>query len=390
MQPDRLTAIRWNSEMNPTSTIKVRTIHPDSARGLTSLRFFAAMYVVLYHSLAPMVASVGRHPSIEKAISLGYVSVSFFFFLSGYILSVAYLSDGRSFPNKALFYSARFARIYPLYILTLILDTPDWFIAHARSYGGYLSAVRPTSIVFGEHVLMLQAWIPWQRGIDRPNWSLSVEAFLYLVFPFAAVFIWKLGSRAVSIFAIALWFGGQLLLMLGSHYFSIDTLMFLPISHLSTFLLGIALARWQVLNVHRVQSWPTWAVSLLLVSAGTETAFFVLCPELVPKQFLNDGLLAPIFAQVILAVSVNGRWPARLFGIRILRELGDASYALYLFHFPILHLAERFHLPHTWIVWGIYLLVCIGVSVLSFRYFETPFRFRVANYLTHGRLRAHG
>lgn len=237
---------------------------------------------------------------------------------------------------------------------------------------------------------MLQAWIPWQRGIDRPNWSLSVEAFLYLVFPFAAVFIWKLGSRAVSIFAIALWFGGQLLLLLGSHYFSIDTLMFLPISHLSTFLLGIALARWQVLNVHRVQSWPTWAVSLLLVSAGTETAFFVLCPELVPKQFLNDGLLAPIFAQVILAVSVNGRWPARLFGNRILRELGDASYALYLFHFPILHLAERFHLPHTWIVWGIYLLVCIGVSVLSFRYFETPFRFRVANYLTHGRLRAHG
>jgi peptidoglycan/LPS O-acetylase OafA/YrhL len=68
---------------------------------------------------------VEHHPSLEKAISLGYVSVSFFFFLSGYILSVAYLSGGHNFPSKANFYSARFARIYPLYILTIILDTPD-------------------------------------------------------------------------------------------------------------------------------------------------------------------------------------------------------------------------------------------------------------------------
>jgi len=336
-----------------------------------------------------MVAASAHHPSLEKAISLGYVSVSFFFFLSGYILSVAYLNGGRRFQGKARFYAARFARIYPLYIVTLILDTPDWFIAHARSYGGYLSAMLPTSMVFGEHVLMLQAWIPGQRGIDRPNWSLSVEAFLYLVFPFAAVLIWKLGSRAVGFLAIALWIGGQLILLIASSYFSIDTLMFLPISHLSTFLLGIALARWQNLNEHRIQSWTNWAVSLLLVSAGVETAVFMLWPELVPKQLLNDGLLAPVFAQAVLAVSINGRWPAVLFGNRILRELGDASYALYLFHFPILHVAERLHLPQTWAVWAIYLLLCIGVSVCSFRYFETPLRLHIAKTLARGSPRVH-
>lgn len=373
--------------MNQTLTTKVCATQPDSARGLTSLRFFAAMYVVLFHSLGQMVAGVEQHASIGKAVSLGYVSVSFFFFLSGYILSVAYLSGDREFPSKSIFYSARFARIYPLYLLTLILDTPDWFIAHARSYGGYLSTILPTAIVFGQHVLMLQAWIPGERGIDRPNWSLSVEAFLYLVFPFAAVLIWKLGSRAVVFLAIALWIGGQLILLIASGYFSIDTLMFLPISHLSTFLLGIAFARWQILNQHRIQSWPNWAVSLLLLSAGVETALLMLRPELVPKQFLNDGLLAPLFAQAVLAVSINGRWPAVLFGNRILRELGDASYALYLFHFPMLHIAERLHLPHTWAVWGIYLVLCTGVSVLSFRYFETPLRIRIADYLRHGGLR---
>ena len=101
---------------------------------------------------------------------------------------------------------------------------------------------------------MLQAWLPWQRGIDRPNWSLSVEAFLYLLFPFVAVYIWKLSSRAVCLLAPVLWIGGQLMILLASQWFSIDTLLWVPLVHLTTFLLGIALARWQYLNEHRFNS----------------------------------------------------------------------------------------------------------------------------------------
>jgi len=216
-----------------------------------------------------------------------------------------------------------------------------------------------------------------------------VEVFLYLLLPFAAVRIWKLGSKTVCIFAVALWVGGQLLLLLASSSMSLDTLMFLPISHLSTFLLGIALARWQVLNETWIQSWSGWVVSLLLLAAGAETALIVLRPEFVARRYLNDGLLAPVFAQIVLAVSINGRWPAVLFGNRILRELGDASYALYLFHFPLLHLIQRLHPPQTWAIWAVYLSLCICISILSFRYFEKPLRYRIANYLTHRRLQTH-
>jgi peptidoglycan/LPS O-acetylase OafA/YrhL len=355
-------------------------VSPDSSHGLTSLRFFAALYVVLYHTVSVMVASAENRPLIGRFLSLGYVSVSFFFFLSGYILSVAYLRPGYDLREKKHFYVARFARIYPLFVLTLLLDTPDWFVAHARNFGSYISALLPTAAVLLEHLLMLQAWVPSQRGIDRPNWSLSVEIFFYLLFPFLAVRIWSLRSARVAISAGALWIGGMLLLLAASNYVSIDTLMFLPVVHLSTFLLGITLARWQYLNGHRIQAWSSGFVTVLVVLAGVGTASLFHWQDTIPKQYLNDGLAAPIFALMILSVSINGRLPARIMGNRYLRELGHASYALYLVHYPIFHLAQRLHLPRTYGNYGMYLATCIGLSILSFRYLEMPLRSRIMTY----------
>lgn len=362
------------------SPIRVSSPDPDTYHGLTSLRFFAAFYVVLYHSLNPMVSGVEQHAFVQRAISLGYASVSFFFLLSGYILAVAYLKTGRDLRLRKRFYVARFARIYPLFALTLVLDTPDWFVAHARNFGGYLAALLPTTGVVFEHLLMLQAWFPSQRGMDRPNWSLSAEAFFYLLFPLIALRIWTLRSRAICLLALALWTGGQLLLLLADRYLSIDALMFVPLFHLSTFLLGITLARWQHLNKHRLNSLSNWSITLLLMIAGMATATFFIWPDLCAKQYLNDGLLAPIFAVMILVVSMDKRLPAKLLGNGVLRELGHASYALYLIHVPILHLAQHLHLPHTWTLYGVYLALCIALSLLSLNFIEIPLRGRVVSW----------
>lgn len=363
----------------PTTT---RINAPDAAHGLTSLRFFAALYVVFYHALEPLVASTTRHPAVLRAVSLGYVSVSFFFFLSGYILSIAYLKSNRNLGERKPFYIARFARIYPIFLLTLLLDTPDWFVSHARALGGYLHAIPTTAAVFTEHLVMLQAWFPAQRGIDRPNWSLSVEIFFYLLFPFLAVRIWHLSSRAITLFAITLWIAGQFLLVLAGHVLSVDALMFVPIFHLSTFLLGIALARWQFLNTQRIDTWSPTLISTLPIAALALTIPLLLHPDLIPKQFLNDGLLTPIFAVIILTVSLNHRPPARLLAHPALEQLGHASYALYLFHFPILHLVQRLHPPRVWPVFLLYLGVCIAASLVSFRFIELPLRSRIIARLT--------
>jgi len=103
-------------------------INLDYARprlpALTSLRFFAALHVVFFHFLAfKIFTSQGWFGQIS---SIGYVGVSFFFVLSGFILVYTY--EGRDISAGA-FWRARFARIYPALAFSLLLTGPFFFYA---------------------------------------------------------------------------------------------------------------------------------------------------------------------------------------------------------------------------------------------------------------------
>jgi peptidoglycan/LPS O-acetylase OafA/YrhL len=82
---------------------------------LTSSRFFAALYVVLFHlQTCQLIAG----PSwFRKFCSIGYTGVSFFFVLSGFILVYTYAGRDQSARE---FWRARFARVYPAYAFSLL------------------------------------------------------------------------------------------------------------------------------------------------------------------------------------------------------------------------------------------------------------------------------
>jgi peptidoglycan/LPS O-acetylase OafA/YrhL len=108
--------------------------------------------------------------------------VSFFFALSGFVLTWSL----RPADTKRAFYRRRFARVYPLHLVTLLLAVPFFlFVGKGFDPGQLVSAGG-----------LLQAWIPDSNvyfGMNAPSWSLSCEALFYAVFPFLAARLVGLG-----------------------------------------------------------------------------------------------------------------------------------------------------------------------------------------------------
>ena len=350
-------------------------------RALTSIRFFAAILVVLYHSIF-LVDPIFSHSIdlthsslLTRVISLGYVSVSFFFLLSGYILAWVYLRHSTKLPLRR-FYLARFARVYPLFLITLLLDTPYLFFLRLNKYGVH-EAVAKTTISLGASALMLQAWIPRLGGINFPSWSLSVEAFLYLLFPFLGVALWRLRGTRLLVSALLIYVSGQAAVLLTATRFSIETTHREPVLHVATFALGILLARWQSLKRQRSGYSPELRLHVrIIASLIIILGFFIAIGLLsrIPSTALNDGLLSPIFACVILLLSGSEGGIIRMLEATWIVILGESSYALYLLHIPILHLFMYLGLDRTPGLYPLYLLTCVGLSIASYYLLEHPLR----------------
>jgi peptidoglycan/LPS O-acetylase OafA/YrhL len=135
-----------------------------------------------------------------------------------------------------------------------------------------------------------------------------VEAFFYVCFPLLGVLLWKLRGARLWMTALALYAGGQALVWGLRPHLNLEIVLTLPPLHLSTFALGILLARWQTLQQQRKDKARVraWQVSTVLgLSAGGLLGSVLLVPFFgVPAPY-NDGLLAPIFAGFVWALSVT-------------------------------------------------------------------------------------
>src|ERR1700743_1356882 len=84
---------------------------------LTSVRFFAALAVLLFHFGAGMIARLGAPTPLRHLFANGYLGVTFFFVLSGFLLTYSYFDRLASRAELRDYAVSRVARLYPVYLL---------------------------------------------------------------------------------------------------------------------------------------------------------------------------------------------------------------------------------------------------------------------------------
>src|SRR6187431_702382 len=182
-----------------TGAARVTSRRPELL-ALTSVRAFAALEVVLLHTLFELGGKEARAipATIVQLLTRGDLAVSFFFVLSGFILAYTYCDDENELKTTPWkFWRARFARIYPLYFLGFLLDGPRVIALFVGSVASLASAAVKIGVAGLAYVTLLQAWHPRVTNTwNTPGWTLSVEAFFYAVFPvlLRVTKSWKLRS----------------------------------------------------------------------------------------------------------------------------------------------------------------------------------------------------
>lgn len=354
-------------------------------KALTSIRFFAALHVALYHFVRPF----SLWGPLTAVMGAGYVGVSFFFVLSGFILTYSRAHEyerGRGLVSK--FWIARFARVYPVYLVSMILAA---YVKRADFHQ------KIHILAFIADLFMVQSWsIRMVNFFNVPAWSLSCEAFFYLVFPFiflrlrpatlkkaifAVAATWFLALAApllcLKFYPEAAWHSGAVgpAVMGGRQVFRV---LRIPILALPEFLAGISLG-WLYLRFR-----PSIRIASLLASMGVITLVAILIlADHIPFVLLHNGFLIPTFGMLILGLA-EPNWLSRLFSNSILVLLGEASYAFYLTHLLFNSWAESIFGPHYTILAALWkLAVTIPVAVILHLFVERPCRRLILQWWSH-------
>jgi len=372
------TLVTRAKQSQPIETAKVA----ERLDGLTSLSFLAALQVILFHLKVEKIVSGGPW-WYQNFAEIGYIGVNFFFVLSGFILVYIYAANDVAHGR---FWKARFARIYPAYVLSLAVTAPFFFSALRHlSLPFFAWSERHLAIAALLTLCLLQAWIPQGALTWNPVcWSLSVEAFFYCLFPFLLRRIRAFSGRmllfGIAIFSlISLGVSVTYLLVhpdgvaqLNSSEVTLlwrNVLSFNPLVRLPEFIVGMLTG---LLFLRRKNN-PAFG-SICVLAGSTVIALITALVSTIPKPLISAGFLSPAFAAIIFGVAQQPRW-ARGLALRPFVVLGEASYSLYLLHSFVMTKAFEStpYLPHDIRV-AVCVAAAIAASLVSHEFVEEPAR----------------
>jgi peptidoglycan/LPS O-acetylase OafA/YrhL len=329
---------------------------------LTGLRFVAAFLVFGFHvHIEHVIAGGPVRMVMEWVFGPGAVGVSFFFILSGFVLTWSVRPD----DTAVRFWRRRVAKIYPNHLVTAVAA-----IGAAAVTGAGLGVA-----VVVPNLLLVQAWTPDRRiffGLNTVSWSLACEVFFYALFPLIHRVLVRVSGRALWPAAAAtlalIWLVpvAAQLLPTADRYWAVWVF---PLARLPEFVAGMVLAR--IVREGRWPAVPLWSVVALTVAVYLSSRWLPGDFRLVACTAVPLALLVSAFG----ATDAAGR-RTPLAG-RLAVWLGTLSFAFYLVHQLVLRLVVKVagagHAAPAGIALALAaLVVAIGGSWLLFRCVEQP------------------
>jgi peptidoglycan/LPS O-acetylase OafA/YrhL len=338
---------------------------------LTGIRFFAAALVFLVH-----VSHLGGMAWSFGALNLGNIGVGVFFVLSGFILTYNYAPTfraGVSVTTGARFIWDRLAKIYPLYLLTLLAAIPLELLGAHRDWSWQALWMQLT---------LVQCIVPINKlaatdHFNVPGWSISCELFFYVLAP---ALIWAaLSARRLVVGAVSFVAAAVVLAVLGglaAVQVSAWAARFAP-ARVPEFLLGAVTAACYLRAARPAAVWirlsTTAGLILLGVSAWVDTR---------APLFLATGCLyAPGASLLIFGLAFGQGGIARFLSHRFVVLLGMSSFAFYLIHDLVLRVLKgaftlrHIHLSHPAAMVAVPCALFVAtqlLSILVFRKVEVP------------------
>ncbi len=356
----------------------------DGVRGLAILLVLVWHYFVIDTRPEPGTLLA----FIKSSLSLTFAGVDLFFVLSGFLIGGILLRNRTAENYFSVFYTRRFARLMPIYLIVLAsyFIAAPWLRAGNTEAGKWLADGTNGALPLWSYLLYLQnmsmAYANTSGGHwISVTWSLAVEEQFYLLAP---LLIWLLPPRHLKPVLIALIVSALLLRVIVTIASGHGQLAYVLLPcRWDELCMGMLVAAhvhaggaaWFRANQDRIKR--TLGIGLLalavMILEGQNGPFL-------PKLWIGLTIIGVVSTSILLcALYVEHPLSRAVFCNPVLAYLGRVSYGVYLLHQPvrgvIAHLLERPPFPDSWLDFGISfaaLAITLGLAELSWRYMEKP------------------